>query len=99
MTRDDDYEDVHFIWGRRRELRNISEYGVSFVQACAAFDDPHRIILPDVKHSAQEERFFCLGKTGDDIITVRYTMRDGKHRIFGAARWRKGRKIYEERNG
>jgi hypothetical protein len=30
------------------------------------------------------------------LLTIRFTYRDGKIRIFGAGEWRKGRKRYEE---
>jgi hypothetical protein len=35
---------------------------------------------------------------GDGIITVRFTYRYGKIRIFGAGYWRKGKKEYEKKN-
>ena len=34
----------------------------------------------------------------EGIITVRFTYREGKVRIFGAGYWRKGRKRYEQQN-
>lgn len=45
-----------------------------------------------------EERFFCIGKVNEGIITVRFTYRHQKIRIFGAGYWRKGRKLYEKQN-
>jgi hypothetical protein len=32
-------------------------------------------------------------------MTVRFTYRKGRIRIFGAGYWRKGKKIYEQQNG
>ncbi len=34
----------------------------------------------------------------NDIITVRFTYRGKKIRIFGAGFWREGKKIYEKEN-
>jgi hypothetical protein len=31
-------------------------------------------------------------------VTVRFTLREGVIRIYGAGYWRKGKKIYEEAN-
>ena len=52
----------------------------------------------DEKHSLVEERFFCIGKIDDGIVTVRFIMRNQTIRIFGAGYWREGRKLYEKRN-
>ena len=40
-----------------------------------------------------------LGRVEDGIMTVRFTWRNGKVRIFGPGYWRKGKAIYEEANG
>ncbi|ODV39795.1 hypothetical protein BFG60_0723 [Microcystis aeruginosa NIES-98] len=56
------------------------------------------MIVHDVQHSDSEERWFCIGKVKDRVLTVRFTYRDGVIRIFGAAEWRKWRKFYEEHN-
>lgn len=63
-----------------------------------AFTDYHRVILKDLSHSIDEERYYCIGKIEDEILTVRFTYRNEKIRIFGAGYWRKGKKIYEKEN-
>jgi len=42
--------------------------------------------------------YYCLGRVSDGVLTVRFTYRSGKIRIFGAGYWRKGKKIYEKEN-
>ncbi len=74
------------------------QHGVAFVKAQQAFADPARVIAKDVTHGREEARFFCFGKVEGGILTVRFTYRDGKIRIFGAGYWRKGKKIYEQEN-
>jgi uncharacterized protein len=69
---------------------------VSFDRAQYAFADPHRIIEMDRTHSQKEPRFFCYGEVDGRILTVRFTLRNGNIRIFGAAYWRKGQKRYEQ---
>ena len=49
-------------------------------------------------HSSSEERYFCFGKSGEGILTVRFTYRNSTIRIFGAGYWRKGKAIYEREN-
>lgn len=56
------------------------------------------MILHDEGHSRDEARFYCLGRVGEGILTVRFTYREQVIRILGAGYWRKGRKIYEEQN-
>lgn len=87
-----------FEWDQQKEISNISKHGVSFMEACEAFQDIQRIILPDLSHSKIEKRLICLGKVEGQVMTVRFTYRQNKIRIIGAAYWRKGRKIYEKEN-
>ncbi|NDE40740.1 MAG: BrnT family toxin [Betaproteobacteria bacterium] len=47
-------------------------------------------------HSEAEERFYCIGKSGGGILTVRFTYRSKVIRIIGAGYWRKGKAIYEK---
>lgn len=41
-------------------------------------------------------RYFCFGKVDDKVVTVRFTYRNGKIRIFGAGYWREGKAEYEK---
>ena len=89
---------AHFEWDEEKDKENQTKHNVSFVMAQYAFFDPHRIIAEDVSHSSDENRFNCIGRVGDGIMTVRFTYRGNIIRIYGAGYWRKGRKIYEEQN-
>lgn len=89
---------ITFEWDDRKERLNQEKHGVSFREAQAAFLDPRRVIAEDVRHSSREKRFFCMGRVGDGILTVRFTYRRERIRIIGAGYWRKGREIYEEKN-
>ena len=87
-----------FEWSSAKDRQNQQKHGVAFVVAQVAFADPMRVILADDEHSADENRFYCLGRVGDGILTVRFTYRNKVIRIFGAGYWRKGKKLYEEQN-
>jgi uncharacterized DUF497 family protein len=93
MTKRSDFE-----WDSTKDLINQEKHGVSFALAQLAFLDHNRIILEDLEHSGNENRYYCLGKVTDGILTVRFTYRKSKIRIIGAGYWRKGKKIYEREN-
>ncbi len=88
-----------FEWDTNKDKENQVKHGVSFSLAQLAFLDEYRVILEDISHSEEEQRFYCLGKVAEGILTVRFTYRDSKIRIIGAGYWRKGKKIYEKENG
>lgn len=85
-----------FTWDVRKERINIHKHGVNFTTAAKVFKDTKRKIFVDSKHSENEPRYFCIGKVRNKIVTVRFTYRENKIRIYGAGYWRKGRRYYEE---
>lgn len=89
---------TYFEWGEDKAQENQKKHNVSFSLAQRAFLDPHRIIVEDEEHSAEENRYYCIGRVEEGIMTVRFTYRGKTIRIYGAGYWRKGRKLYEEQN-
>ncbi len=89
---------VHFEWDLSKDKANQKKHNVSFSLAQYAFLDLNRVIARDLRHSAKEERYFCIGRVGDGIMTVRFTYRGNVIRIIGAGHWRKGKLIYEKKN-
>lgn len=87
-----------FEWDDAKDLANQAKHGISFSQAQYAFADPNRIIAKDLEHSDEEDRFYCFGRLGEGVATVRFTYRDEVIRIIGAGYWRKGKRIYEREN-
>lgn len=85
-----------FRWDSDKDKRNQEKHGVSFALAQLAFLDPNRIILEDLSHSKDEDRYYCIGRVVEGILTVRFVYRSEKIRIFGAGYWRKGKQIYEQ---
>jgi uncharacterized DUF497 family protein len=90
--------DPDFEWDELKDRQNRQKHGVSFMLGQQAFLDPKRVIAEDLDHSDQEKRYFCFGQVAGGVMTVRFTYRAGRIRIFGAGYWRKGKKIYDEQN-
>jgi len=85
--------------GTKKRIRKTRQkHNVPFVVAQQAFLDPHRVIAEDIAHSSEEDRYYCIGRVGGGIMTVRFTYRGNVIRIYGAGYWRKERKIYENQN-
>lgn len=90
---------MQFEWDEVKDETNKRKHGISFYSAQYAFSDPNRVIAEDLDHSNEDEkRYFCFGEVNDEIVTVRFVVREDKIRIIGAGYWRKGKKIYEKEN-
>ena len=87
-----------FEWDEDKNVENLRKHGVDFETAQYAFADSKMIIAEDVDHSKKEKRYYCFGKVKGGVLTVRFTYRENRIRIIGAGFWRKGKKIYEEKN-
>jgi hypothetical protein len=87
-----------FEWDEEKDKDNQSKHGISFRTAQQAFLDPQRVIAEDITHSTKENRYYCMGRVAEGILTVRFTYRGNVIRIYGAGYWRKGRNIYEDQN-
>jgi len=98
MKKTEETPRARFEWNLRKDRLNKKKHGVSFITAQRAFLDPNRIIARDLKHSKKEQRYFCIGRVGDEIITVGFTYRGNVIRIIGAGYWRKGNLAYEKKN-
>ena len=89
---------ARFEWEPKKDRANRGKHGVSFAKAQLAFADPKRVIAEDLSHSSKEKRHYCFGWVEGEVLTVRFTYREGVIGIFGAGYWRKGRRIYEREN-
>ncbi len=90
-----------FEWHGAKNKENLEKHEVLFEDAIYAFYDESRLIALDVKNSTEsEQRYFCFGidRNKAGVLTVRFTYRNNKIRIFGAGYWRKGKKLYDQRN-
>lgn len=89
---------MEFEWDLRKEAENIKKHQISFLEAIETFSDPLGFALKDDRHSADEDRFYWVGKTAKGrILTTRYTKRSNRIRIIGSAEWREFRSLYYEK--
>jgi len=93
-------KESNFEWDESKNQINLEKHGVTFYEAQHAFLDEKRVIAEDISHSQEEKRFYCFGlnQQKNGVLTVRFTYRSNKIRIFGAGYWRKGKKVYEQAN-
>ena len=64
---------LSFEWDDSKDAENLAKHGVPFALAQYAFADPQRVIAEDATHSRKETRYFCFGRVGEGILTVRFT--------------------------
>jgi uncharacterized DUF497 family protein len=53
--------DLHFSWDPAKARENQRKHGIAFEEAQTVFADDRAILLPDIAHSGDEERFYLLG--------------------------------------
>ena len=63
---------VQFELDEKKNRENQEKYGVPFNLAQYTFSDRNRVIAEDASHSQTEQRYYCFGKVGDRIVTVRF---------------------------
>ena len=59
-----------FEWDEAKNKINIKKHGIDFVEAKTVFYDDEALIIPDHKHSEQEERFVILGTSSKANLLV-----------------------------
>ena len=64
---------ARFEWNEEQDRENQDKHHVPFSLAQYAFLDPKRFIVEDRGHSNEENRFYCIGRVDEGIMTVRFT--------------------------
>ena len=86
-----------FQWDRHNIQKNLEKHNVSPVESEQAFFNRPLIVIEDVQHSQDEERFYALGKTDQGRrLFVAFTIRNKLIRVISSRDMnKKERKIYE----
>jgi uncharacterized DUF497 family protein len=77
--------ELRFDWDDAKSRINQGKHGVSFAEAATVFGDPLSVLIPDVFHSEDEERFTLLGQSQRQrLLVVVHTEREGVIRLISA---------------
>ena len=63
-------EHIAFEWDENKNEINKRKHKISFEEASTVFYDAEALMIPDHKHSEQEERFVILGTSSKAILLV-----------------------------
>ena len=89
---------MRFAWDPKKAAANCKKHGITFLEACTAFDDPHGLRAADEKHSTEHEtREWLIGESDLGLLVVVYTLRNAGriYRIISARKAnRKERLLY-----
>jgi len=67
--------DLTFEWDEEKNKLNKKLHGIDFEDAKLVFADPFKVILPDLYHSENEERWLAIGLVSRVLFVV-FTERD-----------------------
>ena len=86
-----------FEWDLNKAKTNLEKHGISFGEACTAFNDPLSLTIDDPLHSSDEERLVLIGMSYNNrMLVVVHTERGDNIRIIsGKKATKKERKYYE----
>lgn len=74
-----------FDWDQWNRQKSYLKHGVTNLEAESVFNDPDLKIDDDTKHSLEEERYICVGRSiFGRLIVNAYTVRDGYIRIISS---------------
>jgi len=79
--------ELRFEWDDAKTETNETKHGISFEIAASVFYDPEALLLADLSHSDEEDRFWMLGldSTGRELVVCHcYREEDDVIRIISA---------------
>jgi uncharacterized protein len=89
-----------FEWDEDKNKLNKKIHGITFDDAKFVFNDPNKIILPDLYHSEKEERWLAIGMVNRVLFVVFTERDDNVIRLISARVGTKAEeKLYNEQNG
>lgn len=74
-----------FEWDEDKNSSNLKKHKIKFEMAAPIWDG-FVLERPDVRKDYREDRIVAVGKVQDRFLTVVFTWRDGRRRIFSARR-------------
>jgi uncharacterized DUF497 family protein len=90
---------INFEWDDEKDKLNQKTHGISFEDAKFVFNDPLKIILPDLYHSEKEERWLAIGFVSRVLFVVFTERSENTIRIISARTATKAeRRLYNDQN-
>jgi uncharacterized DUF497 family protein len=89
---------MEFEWDAIKAAQNLAKHGITFEYATSVFFDPHRRDREDRRREYAEEPRVALGRVGERVLSVAYTLRGDIFRLISArkANPREQRQYYDE---
>jgi uncharacterized DUF497 family protein len=89
---------LDFEWDEEKAKANLKKHKVSFDEATTVFSDPFSIMVFDLDHSSDEDRYITIGSSNRRrLLMVAHTERSNRIRIISARELtRAEREAYEE---
>lgn len=87
-----------FDWDPSKAESNLRKHGISFEEASTVFGDTFALLMQDVDHSVEEERYLLLGMSSRrHLLVVAFAERPPLTRLISARQpTRTERRSYEE---
>jgi uncharacterized DUF497 family protein len=74
-----------FDWDQWNSQKSFLKHGITNREAESAYMDPNLRINYDLKHSVEEDRYICIGKSEfNRLLMLVVTMRSSKVRIISS---------------
>ena len=90
---------LKFEWDLGNIMKSEIKHSISVAEAESVFNDPNNVIFFDPKHSKDEYRYICIGKSNaEQILFAAFTFRDvDSVRIISVRKAnKKERTVYEK---
>ena len=69
---------LRFEWDPKKDAANRRKHGIGFDEGETVFSDERALLLDDLEHSADEDRFLLLGLSSSlRLLVVSHTYREG----------------------
>jgi uncharacterized DUF497 family protein len=91
--------EITFEWDEEKNKLNQKLHGIAFEDAKFVFNDPFKVILPDLYHSEKEERWLAIGLVNRVLFVVFTEKSENVIRIISARTGTKAEeRLYNDRN-
>jgi uncharacterized DUF497 family protein len=91
--------ELTFEWDEKKNKLNQKLHGIAFEDAKFVFKDPFKVILPDLYHSDNEERWLAIGLVGCVLFVVFTEKGENVIRIISARTGTKAEeRLYNDHN-